>query len=284
MNNKSDKIIVSLKCIRHAYTGGGSVSTGGLPFTITRGQRVAVLGPNGSGKSTLLKHILGLLEPTEGTVEVLGVNPASQYMKIRSRIGAVMQNTDEQLIGPTVLDDVAFAPLNFGCSASETYRKAIDILKRLNIYELKDRLPHYLSGGERRKVALAGALILEPDLLVMDEPLEGIDHASRREISNFLQRLHAETEVTMISTTHDMNIVSDLADCGYVMNQSGGLEIYGTIEELFFNHDLHSFNLAPPATVRIIKGLRRHGLEIAPTLSAEVLSNRLLELLHPEIR
>ena len=275
----SDKTVVYVKCIRHAYIGGGSMSTGGLPFRAVQGQRVAVLGPNGSGKSTLLKHVLGLLEPVEGTVEVLGVNPFKRYGEIRSRIGAVMQNTDEQLIGPTVLDDVAFAPLNFGASASEVYRKAVDILKWLNIYELRDRLPHYLSGGERKKVALAGALILEPELLVMDEPLEGIDHASRRDISGFLRKLHKETGVTMISTMHDMDIVSDLADDGYVMSQGGGLELYGSIEELFFEHDLHRFNLAPPATVRIIKELRLHGLEIAPTLSADMLSSRLLELL-----
>ena len=275
----NDEIIVDVSCLRHVYPGGVRVDICGFEFHVCRGQRVAVLGPNGSGKSTLLKHVLGILKPTDGSVRVFGEDPARDYDAIRSRIGAVMQNVDEQLIGPTVFDDVAFAPLNFGLPRQETFRRVEDVLRALDIYELRDRLPHYLSGGERKKVALAGALASGPELLIMDEPLEGIDYASRIEISDFLARLHRQSGMTMVSTLHDMEMVSRIADYGYVMRHGGELELRGTIEEIFFEHDLSEFNLAPPAVVNMVKDLRARGLPVTPTLDMRDLEDELTRLL-----
>lgn len=276
MNND---IIVDVQCLKHVYSGGVKVDMCGIELQIKRGQSVAILGPNGSGKSTLLKHVLGLLEPTDGKIEVFGKNPARDYNEIRSKIGAVMQNVDEQMIGPTVFDDVAFAPLNFGFSRRETHERTESILKALGIYHLRDRLPHFLSGGERKKVALAGALVFSPELLVMDEPLEGVDYASRREISCFLKALHKETGMAIISTAHDMNVVSDLADFGYVMRSGGHLELYGTITELFFEHDLSEFNLAPPTVVRLIKELRAQGFDLDPTMDPDCFCKQITGML-----
>jgi len=261
-----DEVVVDISCIKHLYPGGVRIDICGLEFRVLHGQRVAVLGPNGSGKSTLLKHILGVLRPTEGRVQVFGKDPAREYPLIRPRIGALMQNADEQLIGPTVFDDIAFAPLNFGFAREETVHRVEAILHALGIVHLRDRLPHYLSGGERKKVALAGALVIGPDLLVMDEPLSGIDHTSRLEITGFLNALHKQTGMTMISTLHDMELVSEMADVGYVMREGGRLELYGGITELFYDHDLHEFNLAPPTVVRLVKHLRSQGFDITPTL------------------
>jgi len=187
----------------------------------------------------------------------------------------VLQNVDEQLIGPTVFEDVAFAPLNFGLSREETYQRVDDTLRALGIYDLRDRLPHYLSGGERKKVALAGALVFDPELLVMDEPLEAVDQASRQEIVEFLDSLHERTGLTIILTAHDMEVVADLADSGYVMAQSGKLEISGSIQELFFDHDLSQYNLRPPAVVRMIKALQEAGMDLEPTLSLADLTRQL---------
>lgn len=273
----NQELIVDVKCLKHLYPGGGRIDLCGTEFRITRGQRVAVLGPNGSGKSTLLKHVLGILKPTDGEVSVFGRDPATEYPHIRSRIGAVMQNVDEQLIGPTVFDDVAFSPLNFGFSPAEAHKKVESILQALGIYHLRERLPHYLSGGERKKVALAGALVFGPELLVMDEPLEGIDYASRQEISNFLKDLHREMGMTMISTTHDMNLVADLADVGYVIGSGGRVDLYGTVSELFFEHDLTSYNLAPPTVVKLIKELRSQGIDMESTLDEGRLLAQLLD-------
>lgn len=274
-----DEIIVDVRCIRHTYPGHVRVDICGLEFKVKRGERVAILGANGSGKSTLLKHVLGLLEPTSGSVSVFGKNPAKEYKEIRSKIGAVMQNADEQLIGPTVFDDVAFAPLNFGFSREETNERVESILNSMGIQHLRDRLPHYLSGGERKKLAIAGALVYGPELLVLDEPFEGIDYKSRVEISEFLKKLHQETNMTMISTVHDMNLVQDLADSGYLMKYGGELEVYSSISELFFDHDLTEYNLAPPTVARIIKSLNEQGIQVNKTLDptefCRDISNRL---------
>ena len=270
-------VIVDVSCLEHIYPDGVRIDICGIEFQVRKGERVAILGPNGSGKSTLLKHVLGILEPTEGSVRIFGKNPVRDYPQIRSRIGAVMQNVDEQLIGPTVFDDVAFAPLNFGFGREDTYRRVESILRTLDIYELRDRLPHYLSGGERKKVALAGALVFSPELLVLDEPLAGIDVSSRREISSFLKGLHEESGVTMISTSHDMDLVHEIADTGYVMRQGGRLELHGSIMELFFDHDLSEFNLAPPTVVGLIKDLRAKGLDLKPTLDAAEFEEQVLE-------
>jgi cobalt/nickel transport system ATP-binding protein len=265
--------------MEHVYPGGGRVDICGLEFLVKRGQRVAILGPNGSGKSTLLRHILGLLQPKTGAVRIFGKNPAEQYGEIRSRIGAVLQNVDEQLIGPTVVDDVAFAALNYGMSREETYARVEAILHELAIYHLRDRLPHFLSGGERKKVALAGVLVYDPELLILDEPLAGIDYASRREISRFLRELQRLRDITMNSTTHDMELVSELADVGYVMQMGGRLELYGTIKELFFEHDLSRYNLAPPPVVHLIKELRGRRIAVEPTFDVEDLGLQIVDLL-----
>ena len=272
-------IIVHVECLQHAYSGGVRVDFCGLKFEIARGQRVAVLGPNGSGKSTLLKHILGILRPTTGAIRVFGEDPSRDYRKIRARIGAVMQFVDEQMIGPTVFDDIAFAPLNFGFSREETRVRVEQVLRELEIEHLRDRLPHYLSGGERKKVALAGALVFNPELLILDEPLEGVDHASRREISDFLARLHRETGMTIISTVHDMNLVAELADVGYVIQQGGRVELCQSVEELFFEHDLSQYNLAPPVVAEIITRLNAAGHAFAPTLDIERFVAQLLQTL-----
>jgi cobalt/nickel transport system ATP-binding protein len=274
------EIVVDVRQVGHVYPDGVKIDITGMEFQVMRGQRVAVLGPNGAGKSTLIQHVLGLLKPSEGSVTVFGKDPFRDFDEIRSRIGALMQNPEEQLIGPTVFDDVAFAPLNLGFSMEETHRRVEAILSALGISHLRDRLPHYLSGGERKKVALAGVLVTGPELLILDEPLAGIDYASRCEFVDFLKRLHSETGMTMISTLHDMEMVHEVADFGYVMRKGGCLEIYGTITELFFEHDLSRYNLAPPATVRIIKELRESGYKVPSTMNEQELAAELIRMLH----
>ncbi|MHB0999593.1 MAG: energy-coupling factor ABC transporter ATP-binding protein [Armatimonadota bacterium] len=272
----SGDIIVDVSCLEHVYPGGIRVDICGIEFIVRRGQKIAVMGPNGAGKSTLLKHVLGLMKPTKGHIHVFGKDPSREYGEIRSKIGAVMQNVEEQLIGPTVFDDVAFAPLNFGFSKEDTYQRVESILHSLDIYHLRSRLPHYLSGGEKKKVALAGALVTGPELLILDEPLEGIDYASRQDITGFLTKLHKECGMTIISTLHNMEWVPDLADYGYLMKQGGRLELYGSIEELFFNHDLSQYNLAAPAVVSLIKRLHELGYDLKPTLDQENLVDQLI--------
>jgi cobalt/nickel transport system ATP-binding protein len=136
----SEETAVRVSCVRHVYADRTQVHLCGLDFVVQKGQRVVILGPNGSGKSTLLYHILGLLEPNEGDVSVFGVNPARAFNKIRERVGVVLQNVDEQILAPTVWDDVSFSPRNYGYPAPEVDRMVDEVLAEVGIAHLKDKV------------------------------------------------------------------------------------------------------------------------------------------------
>ncbi len=172
---QQEERIVEVDCITHVYPDMTKVQICGLDFIVNRGERVSILGANGCGKTTLLKHLLGVLVPREGRVKVFGVDPGKEYRKIREKIGVVMQDVDEQILGPTVLDDILFAPLNYGVERARAETLAREVMERLNIESLQGKIVHYLSGGEKKKVALAGALVMEPELLILDEPFTGLD-------------------------------------------------------------------------------------------------------------
>jgi len=189
---KQKERLVEVECITHVYPDMTKVQICGLEFIVNQGERVGILGSNGCGKTTLLKHLLGILIPKEGSVRVFGMDPVREYSKIRERIGVVMQDVDEQILGPTVYDDVLFAPLNYGIPKDRAEAMAKVVIERLNIENLQGKIVHYLSGGEKKKVALAGALVLEPALLILDEPFTGLDPMSRRDLIQTLNELNRE--------------------------------------------------------------------------------------------
>jgi cobalt/nickel transport system ATP-binding protein len=141
--------IVSVSCLKHTYPDTTEIHMCGLDFVVNRGERVVVLGGNGSGKTTLLYHILGLLSPDEGSVSVFGINPASGYGSVRERIGVLLQNVDDQILSPTVREDISFSPRNYRYGVEETARMVDQAMAELGIQHLGDKLCHYLSGGER---------------------------------------------------------------------------------------------------------------------------------------
>ena len=212
--------VARVSCVRHRFEDGTEVALCGLDVVARKGQRIAVLGPNGSGKTTLLYHLLGLLRSEEGLVRVLGVDPAREWKTIRRRIGVVLQNVDEQILAPSVLDDVAFSPRQYGLPESEVRDLVADALARVGIEHLAARVPHNLSGGEKRKVALAGALVMRPELLVLDEPFEGLDPASRDELIEIVSE-QASGGGTVIMSTHDIDTVPEFADYCYVLRTAG---------------------------------------------------------------
>jgi len=249
--------IVRVSCVRHRYEDGTQVSLCGLDVVATKGQRVAVLGPNGSGKTTLLFHLLGLLRSEEGIVEVFGVDPARKWKEIRQRVGVVLQNVDEQILAPNVLDDVAFSPRQYGLPEAEVRRRVEHALARVGIEHLAARVPHNLSGGEKRKVALAGALVMSPDLLVLDEPFEGLDPASRSELIALIGE-HAEKGGTVIMSTHDIDTVPEFADYCYVMADGGAIVLEGTPEQVFSHVEtLAAGNIRPPLLAEMFSRLRQ---------------------------
>ncbi len=249
--------VVHISCVRHTYEDGTSVHLCGIDFVAHRGRRVAVLGPNGAGKTTMLYHILGLLKPQEGSVSVFGVSPSQDWAAIRRRVGVVLQNVDEQIISPTVGDDVAFSPRQYGLPEAEVRERVDRVLAMLDIQELADRVPHNLSGGEKRKVALAGALVMDPELLVLDEPFEGLDPTSRQGLLDLLERLSRERGMTVVLSTHDIDTVPEFADYAYVLAPGGTIALRGTPAEVFANAPvLARGNIKPPILAELFTQLR----------------------------
>jgi cobalt/nickel transport system ATP-binding protein len=210
--------IIKVDCLKHVYPDKTEVSACGLAFTVHRGERVTILGPNGAGKTTLLNHIIGLLKPIDGEVSVLGMSPFENFNELRKHMGVVFQNVDEQIIGPTVYDDIAFTPRSEGLKKPDVDKLVKDIAKEFDILHLLDKIPHYLSGGQKKKVALAGALVMKPEFLILDEPFDSLDTKSKKEIIDILNRINKELNTTLITTTHDINIVPSISDVIYVLN------------------------------------------------------------------
>ncbi len=262
--------VVEIECITHIYPDLTKVQICGLEFVVNPGERVAILGANGCGKTTLLKHLVGILVPKDGTVNVFGVDPGKAYSKIRQRIGVVMQDVDEQILGPTVHDDILFAPLNYGMPRSEAETLAREAIESLNIESIQGKIVHYLSGGEKKKVALAGAMVLKPDLLILDEPFTGLDPVSRKDLVRVLNELNRERKVTIIMTLHEVDLVPEVADVLYLMHGHGDLSERGTPEEIFGRFkDLEQYNLEEPTLTRLFKGLKKEGLDFGDPLRVD---------------
>jgi cobalt/nickel transport system ATP-binding protein len=261
------EMIVQVDCITHVYPDMTKVQICGLDFIVNQGERVGILGANGCGKTTLLKHLMGVLVPKNGSVRVFGVDPGKGYSDIQQRIGVVMQDVDEQILGPTVYDDILFAPLNYGMKRGQAEALAKAVIERLKIGAIQGKIVHYLSGGEKKKVALAGALVLNPDLLILDEPFTGLDPKSKRNLIQILNELNRELGVTIVMTLHEVELVSEVTDILYLMHGHGDLSERGRPDEIFGKiKDLEAFNLEEPTLTRLFRGLREEGLDFGDPL------------------
>ncbi len=269
--------IVEISCLEHIYNDKTKVEICGIEFVVNKGENVAVLGPNGGGKTTLIKHILGILTPSQGKVRVFGLDPRKDFEKIRQKLGVVLQSVEEQLIGPTVLEDIVFSPLNYGYHPDEAVDLAEQIMKRLDILYLKNKVIHYLSGGEKRKVALAGALILNPELLIMDEPFASLDVASQKELISIIKDISKEKDMSVIVATHDIELVGEFADTMYLISSRKGISKKGTPREILqLEEELKNFNLEVPTIVRLFNELKKEGLNLGTPLNITEAKNALL--------
>jgi len=208
--------IVEARDVHFTYPGGHEALRG-VSFRITHGEAVAIVGPNGAGKSTLLLHLNGTLLPTRGEIRI-GDDPVTRDTAARAlrAVGMVFQDPDDQLFMPTVLEDVAFGPLNYGLSDEAAAERARSALDRVGMARVADEPPYRLSAGEKRAVSIAGVLAMSPDVLVMDEPSSHLDPRGRRRLMDLLKSF----EHTRIVATHDLELVVEV--CSRVILLDGG--------------------------------------------------------------
>jgi cobalt/nickel transport system ATP-binding protein len=206
---------VDIRGLRFTYPNG-VCGLAGLDLHVANSERVAILGPNGAGKTTLMLHLNGLLTGA-GELEVAGLRVGGDDVReLRSRVGLVFQDPDDQLFMPTVREDVAFGPLNQGCTREEALERVREALAAVRMEDVAGRAPHQLSLGQRRRVAIATVLAMRPELLVLDEPSANLDPRTRRELIEVLDRLHQ----TMLVVTHDLPLAARLCERAVVL--SGG--------------------------------------------------------------
>lgn len=273
--------LIQVHCIKHIYPDKTEVSLCGLDFVVNPGDRVVILGPNGAGKTTLISHVLGLLSPIEGHVEVMGMRPDKNFNQIRKHIGVVFQNVDEQIIGPRVYDDIAFSLRNERFTRQEVDERVNKIASMLGIEDLLDKIPHYLSGGQKKKVALAGAVSMMPEILILDEPFDGLDPKSKTEMIALLNRLNEENGITLVTTTHDINIVPQISDIIYVINK-GLIVTKGSPNEVFKQVELlREANLEPPILMDLFDRLKKRGYPLKPIESIENAMEQLEKIMIP---
>ncbi|MED4534576.1 energy-coupling factor ABC transporter ATP-binding protein [Metabacillus fastidiosus] len=241
--------------------------------TVKEGTYLAIIGHTGSGKSTLLQHLNGLLKPTRGTVEIgdylIKAGKKQKDLKaIRKHVGIVFQFPEHQLFEETVEKDIAFGPINFGVSREEAKQKVREALASVGLSEnILEKSPFELSGGQMRRVAIAGVLAMEPEILILDEPTAGLDPKGRTEIMDLFYQLHKERNGTTILVTHSMEDAAKYADEIAVMHE-GTMKLRGTPQEIFQSvEELHSFGLDLPQTLRF-----QHELERALQVKLEKLS------------
>lgn len=202
-------ILIDLKGISFGYPGGDDVLRE-LSFRLYDGERVGLVGPNGSGKTTLFHIIMGLLKPNRGTVEIFGRERSEEkdFLSVRQQIGLLFQDADDQLFSPTVLEDVAFGPLNQGKPVPEAKEIARQTLRSLGLEDFEKRVTHRLSGGEKRLVSLATVLGMKPKVLLLDEPTNGLDRETTERIIGVLK----EVEISYIFISHNMDFIAKTTD------------------------------------------------------------------------
>jgi cobalt transport protein ATP-binding subunit len=185
----------------------GTEALRGIDLRVARGEKVALVGPNGAGKSTLMLHLNGILLPSHGSVEVAGIRvDRSTLRRVRAEVGLVFQDPDDQLFSPTVFEDVAFGPLHMGLPVEEIHERVERALAAVGMAGFEDRMPHRLSLGQRKRVALATVLSMDPSVLAFDEPSAGLDPRGRRELIGLLRELPQ----TLLVSSHDMRLVAEV--------------------------------------------------------------------------
>ena len=242
---------IEATALRYAYPDE-TLAVDGVDVSIEHGERVALLGPNGAGKSTLLELLGGLVDPDGGQVRYFGETTDADT--VRSRLSVLTQNPADYLFNPTVREDLAYGPSQLDCDRAEVDRRVERVADRLDLDGLLSKPPFRLSGGEQRRAALASALTVEPDVLLLDEPVSNVDAANRETILDLLDELAADG-VTLVVSTPDTELVPHVADRVLLLDDTGAIAARGTTRRILTDTDLlQDCDLRPPQVVRLFEG------------------------------
>ena len=268
--------ILEIKNLSHLYSAGTPFehkALDGVSFSVERGEFIGIIGHTGSGKSTLMQHMNGLLKPTSGQVLLDGEDIWKDKKTVRQarfRVGLVFQYPEYQLFEETVYKDIAFGPKNMGLKADEVDRRVREAAGFVGLTEQQLKVsPFDLSGGQKRRVAIAGVIAMEPEVLILDEPTAGLDPVGREEILENIQAYRRAKNATIMMVSHSMSDVARLTDRLLVMNGSR-LAMDGTPDEVFRRaHELVEMGLDIPEVTRVFLRLRELGLPVEPVYSID---------------
>lgn len=261
-----NEVHLSTKNLSYTYPDG-THALKNVNMDILKGQKVAIMGPNGAGKSTLFSHFNGLTEPTSGHIEIDGKRmkyDKDTLLEVRQKVGIVFQDPNDQLFAPTVKEDVAFGPMNLGLSYEEVAKRVDEALELVGMEKFKDKTPHHLSGGQQKRVAIAGIIAMRPEIMILDEPTAGLDPEGVEKVLNILDNLNKEG-MSIVISSHDIEMVNEFAQKIFVLNE-GEILASGNKEEIFSNKSLlKKAHLKAPITTEILYQLKDKGYSVDTT-------------------
>lgn len=262
---------IKIESLTHIYMPGSpfeKVALKDINLTIDDNDFVALIGHTGSGKSTLIQHLNGLLSPTKGKIYIDGIDITEKNVKlvdIRKKVGLVFQYSEYQLFEETIEKDIEFGPKNLGLSDEEIHQRVVKAMEMvgLDYEEYKDKSPFDLSGGQKRRVAIAGVIAMNPKTLILDEPTAGLDPKGRDDILAQIKKLHDDYGMTIILVSHSMEDVANIADKVIVMN-NGSVELQGPIDTVFKEVEkLESIGLGVPQVTYLMLKLKALGFDVS---------------------
>ena len=272
--------IIELKNLSYKYSSTKTKALDDVNLKIYPGEKIAILGANGAGKSTLFRHLNGILKPSAGDVLIKGEKVSKKTIaKARQTVGIVFQNPDDQIIAPTVEQDVAFGPINMGLTEEEVEARVKEALDMVNMAGLEERAPHHLSGGQKKLVAIAGILAMRPEVVVLDEPTAGLDPLSAGKIMDIIDRMNKELGMTVLLSTHDVDIVPMFADRICILHH-GKIQAEGNSREIFSHKELiKNAHLRMPRIAEVFKLLQKEGIDVEIQITPHEAKDEILRII-----
>lgn len=282
-DNPSERIgtpILEVKDLCHRYPHLEANALDKINLKVYGGERVAVLGANGAGKSTLFKHLNGILRPLSGEVLIKGEKITKKNVRMcRETVGIVFQDPDDQVLAPSVEEDVAFGPINMGLPREEVETRVKEALKMVGLTGLEERAPHHLSGGQKKLVAIAGILAMRPEVIVLDEPTAGLDPLTSSRVLEVIMKMNRELGITLLISTHNVDVVPYFAERILVLHH-GKLEADGSPNEIFNDPELlRKAHLRLPRVAEVFEMLQQEGFDVKIQITAEAARDEILRLI-----